>query len=115
MTLPRMAMRGEVKRGDQEEHDPGPIAEEVCEILGEGGFLLRVGLDALLRRGEGDDEEENAEDGEQAHGDLVAARVVAAAEEDDHRDGEALHDKARRSWRRSGGRRRCWCARRDRR
>jgi hypothetical protein len=43
---------------------------------------------------EGDDEEENTEDGEQAHGDLIAARVVAAAEEDDHGNGEALHDEA---------------------
>ncbi len=76
----------EVEGGNEEEDDPGAIAEEVFQVLGEVGLLLRIGLDALFGREESDDEEEHAEDGQQAHGDLVTARVVAAAEEDNHGD-----------------------------
>ena len=86
--------RREVEQGDQKQRDPGPIAEEVREILAERGLLLRIGLDALFRREEGDDEKNHAEDRQQPHGELIAERVIASAEEFDHGDGEARDDEA---------------------
>ena len=58
-------------------------------------FCCGIGLDALLRDEEGDDEEDHAHDTEQPHRELVAARVVALAEDADERDDEAGDDEAR--------------------
>ena len=86
--------RGEVKQGDQKQYGPGPVAQEVREVLPERSLLLRIGLDALFRREKGDHEEDDAEERKQAHGELIAQRVIAAAKELDHWDGEARDDEA---------------------
>ena len=72
--------RGEIEKRGEEEHHPGAVAEQVSEVQSERDFLGGAGLHALPGGEEGEDEEDDAQRGKQAHGELVATGRGASFE-----------------------------------
>ena len=52
--------RHEIEGGHQEQRDQRPVSEKILHVRPHRTLLRGVGLNPLLRRGEGDDEEDNA-------------------------------------------------------